>query len=154
MRRPPGPPVYGPGDQFFASSGIAGYQNRGVNGSDLGYPRKHRLQGRRSSDDLLKHRRTIDLLSQCQIFVSHSLFGPLAVLDINPCGVPANDPVPFISERVVVNEKPPILSVPATASLFLLERKTTRKRLLPFLAYFLQVFRMKHTRAVVGRHHL
>src|ERR1700686_4321932 len=151
MRRPPGPPVYGPGDQFFASSGIAGYQNRGVNGSDLGYPRKHRLQGRRSSDDLLKHRRTIDLLSQCQVFVSHSLFGPLAVLDINPRCVPANDSALFISQRVVVNEKPPILSIAATASLFLLEGKATRKRFLPLLVYFLQIFWMKHTRPVVRR---
>src|ERR1700730_1964829 len=154
VRGPLRPPVYGPGNTFLARSGIAGDQNRGVNGSNLEYPGKHRLQGRRCSDDVLKHRRTIDLLSQCQIFVSRSLSGALAVLDINPCGVPANDPVLFISERVVVDEKPPILSVSATASLFLLEGKTTRKRPLPFLVYFLKVFRMKDARAVVRRHHL
>jgi len=53
-----------------------------------------------------------------------------------------------------VDKKPPILSVAATAALFLLEGKTTRKRLLPLLLYFLQIFWMKDTCAVVRRHHL
>jgi hypothetical protein len=43
-------------DQFPASTGFAGDQNRGVRGGNLGYRGEYRTESARSSDDLLEHR--------------------------------------------------------------------------------------------------
>src|SRR5439155_833793 len=58
------------------------------------------------SHNLLEHRGAIDLFAQCQILVSDSLFGLLAVFDVGPRRIPANDMSLFVTQRPVVDEKP------------------------------------------------
>ena len=96
-------------DQFFARPGFAGDQNSGVGGSDLGYTREHRSQGRRSADDLLEHRCLIDFFAQRDVLVLESLFSLLAILDIGPSNIPTRDASLFIPYRVIAEKKPAIL---------------------------------------------
>src|SRR6266446_10408284 len=83
----------------------------GVGGSDLRYEGKHRLQGRRRSDDLLEHRCFIDFFAQRNILVLESLLSLLAILDIGRRRIPTCEAALFIPNRVKAEKKPPILSV-------------------------------------------
>ena len=55
----------------------------------------------------------------------------------------------FISQRIVTNEKPALLSIFATCSLLLFKRNAPRKRFLPRPSYPLEILGVKQSRAKV-----
>src|SRR5229473_2440489 len=112
-------------NQFLARAGLAGDENAGVGRSDLGNARKHRLQGRRSSHDLLEHRYPSDFFAQRDVLVLESLFSLLALLDIGRCGIPTCDASVFISYRVPAEEKPAIRPVFSQKTCFVFVREAT-----------------------------
>src|SRR5262249_35624340 len=75
-----------------------------------------------------------------------------AVLDIGPRGIPANGVSRFVSQRVVVNQEPAILTIPAADSSFVLEWNPSRERRIAFVAQSLGILRMKDAHTKVFRH--
>src|SRR5206468_747243 len=63
-RGPAGAPVNGARDEFLAGTGLPGDQNSGVAAGHFGDSREQRVQRGRSADDLLEHRRLVDLLPE------------------------------------------------------------------------------------------
>src|SRR5271156_814125 len=93
---------------------------------------KYSTQRFRSADYVLKHRVAIDLLSQCQVFVAGPFFSSDAVVDVCSRRIPANHSTAVVKQRIVLNEKPPVLSIFAPDSLLVFEWHITRKRLQAF----------------------
>src|SRR6266851_3117312 len=60
------------------------------------------------ADYVLKHRVTIDLLSQREVFVAHALFSLLAIFDVSSRREPPRYSALLIEQRVVSKQKPPI----------------------------------------------
>src|SRR6266436_9518976 len=84
----------------------------------LGHVRQNCPKRRRGADDLLEHRRAIDLFAQREVLASDAVFGPLAVVDVGSCRIPADDIAVVVAERAVAGQEPTILSVfPARALL-------------------------------------
>src|SRR5260221_3729894 len=102
------PLVDGSGDKFFARPCFTGDQNGGICGSNFGYTRENRVQGRRNPHDLLKHRCPIDFFAQRNVLVLKSLLSLLAILDIGRCGIPTCGASLFIQRRIVADEKPAV----------------------------------------------
>src|SRR6516165_7947558 len=103
--------MYGARDEFFASSGFTGYQNRGISTSHLGHPREHRSQGRRSPHDLLKHGRAVNFLSQQDVLIAKCLFSSLAVIDVGTSNVPTHNLSLVVEHGIVASQKPTIASI-------------------------------------------
>src|SRR5438552_4023524 len=79
----------------------------------------------RGADYVLKHRVTIDLLSQREVFVAHSLFSLLAIFDVSSRREPPRYSALLIEQRVVAKQKPPIPPIFAAHALFNLKRHST-----------------------------
>src|ERR1700731_2227688 len=146
--------VNGAGNQFLACAGLSCNQNAGVGRSDLGYTRKHYLKGRGSSYDLLEHECLIDLLPQRKVFVTHPLLGLLAILDIGPSRVPANNVPLVVAKRIVADKKPAIVTVFSKRSLLKFKRLTARERLMALLAQPFHVLRVEDPCALVFSLHV
>ncbi len=101
----------GAGNQFLARASLPGDQNAGVGRSHLGYPGKHRLQGRRNSHDLLEHRCLVEFFTQRNVLVLESFLSLLALLDIGRRGIPTCEAALFIPNRIKPEKKPAILTV-------------------------------------------
>jgi hypothetical protein len=65
--------------------------------------RQHPPQRFGGPNDLLEHRRAIDLFAQRKIFASDALFGSLAVIDVSSCGIPADDIAVVVANRIVAD---------------------------------------------------
>src|SRR5262245_11473531 len=115
------PLVNGARDEFLSRSGLTQDENCGIRWCHFCDLHQYLAQWFRRPNDFLKHRRASDLLAQRQVLVSNSLFSLFAVLDIGPRGIPANGVSRFVSQRVVVNQEPAILTIPAADSSFVLE---------------------------------
>src|SRR5438034_1568936 len=104
--RPARPSMNGASDQLLAGSGFSRDQDRRLRRCNLRDLRQHPSQRFGGSDNLLEHRGAIDHFAQCQILVSDSLFGLLAVFDVGPRRIPANDMSLFVTQGPVVDKKP------------------------------------------------
>src|SRR6202011_4608025 len=146
--------VNGAGNPFLACAGLSCNQNAGVGRSDLGYTRKHYLKGCGSSYDLLKHECLIDLLPQRNVFVTHPLLGLLAILDIRPSRVPANNVPVVVTKRIVADKKPAIVTVFSKRSLLKFKRLTMRERLMALLEQPFQILGVEDPCALVFSLHV
>src|SRR2546422_5819084 len=81
--------------------------------------------------------------SQRERLVAQSVFAAPAILDVGTRRVPANDVSSFVSQRIVVNQVPTILTIPAAHSSFVLEWDPSRDRRIAFVAQSLEILRMK-----------
>jgi hypothetical protein len=86
--------------------------------------RKYLAQCFGRPNDLLKHRRTIDLFPQREVFVAHPLLGPLAIVDVSSCREPPRHSPLFIQQRLVAKQKPAIPAIFAEHALFNLKRNS------------------------------
>jgi hypothetical protein len=77
------------------------------------------------ADYVLKHRVTIDLLSQREVFVAHALFSLLAIFDVSSSREPPRYSALLIEQRVVSKQKPPIPPIFTAHALFNLKRHST-----------------------------
>src|SRR5437660_11618920 len=103
--------VYGASNQFFSCAGFACDKHRGIGGGHFHNTGEHALQGWRRSHNLLKHECLIDLLPERKVFVTHPLLGSLAILDIGPSRVPANNVPLVVARGIEADKRPPIVSV-------------------------------------------
>src|SRR4029077_7901736 len=126
--------VYGASNQFFSCAGLARDQHRGIGGGHSHNAREHGLQRRRRADNFLKHQRLIDLLPQRKVFITHPLLGPLAILDIGPSRVPANNEPLVVAKWIEADKKPPIVTVFSKRSLLKFKRLTAHERLMALRA--------------------
>src|SRR5580692_601348 len=108
----------------------------------------------RGADYILKHRVTIDLLPQRQVFVACPLFSLDAIIDVRSGGIPANHPSLVVKQRVVMEEKPPVLSIFAQDSFFVLKWHTPRKRFQALISYSCDILLIKGSMATIRRHGL
>src|ERR1041385_4597138 len=104
----------GPRDEFFAGARFAADQNRRIAARDLGYLRQDCGERGRGADNLFKHRRLVDLLSQRNVFLLQSLLGPLAFIDIRTREIPTNHLSLVVAEWIVPNQEPTICPVAAS----------------------------------------
>src|SRR5258707_9362937 len=137
------PPVNGAGNKFLARPGFSGDQNGGVCGSNLGYTRKHRLQGGRRSDDLLEHRCLIDFFTQSDVLMLESLFSLLAILDIGRRGIPTCEAPLFIQNRIKAEKKPAILPVSPPSPRFELVRGSASEFARTFARHSWRILRVE-----------
>src|SRR5260370_18387466 len=111
-RGTPRPPVNRSRDELLSRAGLAADEHRRIAGGDLARAREHRRQRWRRADNLLEHRRPVDLLSQGDVFLLQSLLGGLAIVDIGAADIPADDLSLVIANRVGTNQKPPVAALP------------------------------------------
>src|SRR5437016_10597363 len=97
----------------------------------------------RSADYVLKHRVTIDLLSQREVFVAHPLFGLLAIFDVSSRREPPRYSALFIEQRVVAKQKPAIPPIFAAHPLFNLKRHSTCQAAASFAPCSFEIIGMK-----------
>ena len=95
--------VNGPRDQLLSRTGLAQDQNCRIGRRNLSDLTQYSAQRFRRTDDVLKHRVTVDLLSQCQIFVACLVLGLDPVIDIGSRGIPASKLTLLVSKRVVAD---------------------------------------------------
>src|SRR6267142_2221120 len=114
--------VYGASNQFFPCAGFAGDEHRGIGWGHFDDAREHALQGWRRSHNLLEHERRIDLLPERKVFVTHPFLGSLAILNIRPSGIPANNVPVVVAKGIEADKKPPIVTVFSKRSLLKFKR--------------------------------
>src|ERR1700688_3003705 len=146
--------VYGASNQFFSGTGFAGDQHRGIGGGHFHYTGEHGLQRRRRAHNLLKHEDLINLLPERKVFVTHPLLGPLAILNIGPSRVPANNVPLIVAKRIVTDQKPPIVTVFSKRSLLKFKRLTARETLMALLAQPFQILGVEDPCALVFSLHV
>src|SRR6266403_360918 len=146
--------VYGASNQFFSCAGFAGDEHRGIGWGHLDDAREHALQGWRRSHNLLEHERRIDLLPERKVFVTHPFLGSLAILNIRPSGIPANNVPVVVAKGIEADKKPPIVTVFSKRSLLKFKRLTARERFLALLAQPFQILGVKDPCALVFSLHV
>src|SRR5260370_2273211 len=95
------------------------------------------------ADYVLKHRVTIDLLSQREVFVACPLFSLDAIMDVSSRRIPPNRPSLVVKQRVVMDEKPPVVSIFAQDSFFVLKWHFHRNPFQPFASESPHTLRIK-----------
>src|SRR6185295_739513 len=108
--------------------GLASDQHRGIGRRHLGYLRQNRAKPWRSADDLLEHRRAIDLFAQREVLAADAVFGSLEVVDVRSRGIPADDVAVMVPNRDVADQKPQILAILAARAQLGFERFTPFER--------------------------
>src|SRR5258708_265493 len=141
--------VYGASNQFFSCAGFARDQHRGIGGGHFHNAREHPLQGWRRSHNLLKHEDLINLLPERKVFVTHPVLGSLAILNIRPSRIPANNVPVVVAKRIVADKKPAISTVLSKSSLLKFKRLTARERLLALLVQPFHILGVEYACAMV-----
>src|SRR5246127_521356 len=108
--------------QFFSGAGFTQNQDCGIGRCYPGDLAKHSTQRFRRADNVLEHRLPINLLSQDDGFISHAIFGLLAIFDVGRRCEPPDDVSRFIEYRVVAKKEPAKLAIFTQQPLFRLER--------------------------------
>src|SRR6185503_18830064 len=93
--------------------------------------------------DCLEQGRAYYFLAQRDVFVSHPVFGPLAIIDVGSRCIPTQQASVFVAERVVTDEEPTILPILPQRSLFDFKRETASKGRPALLPQTLEILRMK-----------
>src|SRR5229473_2848043 len=83
--------VDGARNQLLSRAGFPQNQDCGIRMCHLADLAEHFTQLLGGADYVLKHRVTIDLLSQRDVFVSRPVFVPLAIVDVGSRRIPTND---------------------------------------------------------------
>src|SRR5258707_46307 len=135
--------MYGTRNQFFPSSCFARDQHRRVRRSDFHDAGKDTFQSGRGAHDLLKHEDLIDLLSQGEVLLPRSFLSLFAIVDVGTGRIPADDISSFVPQRVVLDEDPTILTIPAAHSSFVLEWDSSRDGRIAYVAQSLGILRIK-----------
>src|SRR5579862_4462305 len=97
----------------------------------------------RGADYVLKHRVTIDLFSQCEVFVARPLFSSDAIIDVSSRRIPTDQTSLLIAERFVTTQEPTVFSIRAQYSLLDFERNAASQTGISLIPYSLQIFGMK-----------
>src|SRR5260370_21452860 len=134
--------MYGASDQLFSRSSFSRNQDGRIGRRNFRHLPQHSPQSFGGANDLLKHRRVLDFLSQRDVFAARSFFVPLAIVDIGSRRIPANDLSGLVQQWVVPNQKPSILAVLPQRSVFEFKRKAACKSGLSLVPYSLYVVRM------------
>jgi hypothetical protein len=114
---------------------------------------QHGPERGRRADDLLEHRRAIDLFAQREILAQDAVFGALALVDVSPGGIPPDDMAVVVANRVVADQEPAILPVFAAHALLGFKRFAAPERRQAFLLESRQITRMEASDArVIGRY--
>src|ERR1700723_674204 len=142
------------GYQLFTRARLAQNQDRGFRWRDFCDFAKHSAERIRRPDDILKHRVTIDLFPQRQVFVARSLFVPDTVINVGARLIPLGDLSALVSKRVVLNQEPAVLTVLSERSMLEFERQSLRESSLSFDLKSFQVLRMKDFFPKVWRSHI
>src|SRR5439155_834413 len=142
--------VDGSRDQLLAGAGFAQNQYRGIGGGDFVDQREHASQGRRRPDDFLEHRRAIDLFAQRDVLVADPIFRLLAIVDVRRRRVPSDNVSVLIAHGTIPDQKPTIMAVVTSGSLFVLERLSPRERVASLLLEAFDIFGVKHSSAKRG----
>ena len=132
-----------PGDELFAGAGLPGDQHGRFGRRDLRQVGEHGPERRRRADDLLEHRRAVDVFAQREIFVAHAIFGALAIVDVGFRCIPADDTAVGVANGVVADQEPTILPVVAARALLGFKRLTAHERLPAFLLKPRHITRME-----------
>src|ERR1700687_1710875 len=141
--------VYGASNQFFSGAGFARDKYRGIGGGHFHNAGEHGLQGRLRANNFLKHECLIDLLPERKVFVTHPLLGSLAILNIRPSRIPANNVPVVVAKGIVADKKPAIVTVFSKRSLLKFKRLPARERPLALLAHPFQILGVEDSCALV-----
>src|SRR5207244_1592462 len=118
---------------------------RGMRRSHFRNSRQYLTQCFGGADEFLEHGRVYSVFSQRNVFVSHPVFCPLAIIDVRTRRIPAHDMPLIISQRVVPDQEPTKLSVLSSGSLFDLEREACDQESFALLLYIPEVIRMENS---------
>src|SRR5712664_1071736 len=135
--------VDGARNQLLSRAGFAQNQDGGIRMCHLAGLAQHFTQLLGGADYVLKHRVTIDLLSQRQVFVPCPRFSLEAIIDISSRSEPPLDSTLFIQQRVVAKQKPAILPILAAHALFNLKRHSTCQAAASFATCSFEIVWMK-----------
>src|SRR5216684_6397926 len=144
--------MYGARNQFLPGTCFARNQHRRAGGSDIHDDGKDSFQGGRGAHDLLKHEDLIDLLSQREVLLPRSFLRLFAIVDVGTGRIPADDLSSFVPQRVVLDQKPTKLTIPAAHASFVLEWGPSQESRSAFLAQSLRILRMEDLTKPVRSH--
>src|SRR5450432_435080 len=131
--------MYGACNQLFACACFTGDENRRITRCDFGDERENTFQSGRCSNDLVKHRGFVDFFTLSDVFLTKLVFRLLAVFNIGSGNKPTPNLSPFVMQRIVIDQKPAILSVVSPQPRFVLVRGTAMRSPLDLF----QIIRMK-----------
>src|ERR1051326_9366449 len=106
--------MYGARDEFFPRSRFSQGETGEIGPRHFRYLRQHAAKRLGRSDDFVEHGGIRDDLAQRYILIPHPFFDLLSVLNVSSGRVPTNDIPIVISQRVVSDQEPAILSVLAS----------------------------------------
>src|SRR2546428_8582775 len=89
-------------------------------------------------------RKSVHELAQFTLVLPELVLGPLPILDLRARRVPARHTSVVVDDRVVLNEKPSILTIRSEHALLILERRRTGERMQPRLAQSRDVIGVEH----------
>src|SRR5260370_17455554 len=87
-------------------------------------------------------RKSVHELAQFTLILPELVLGPFPILDVRARRIPARHTSVVVYDRVVLNEKPSILTIRSEHALLILERRRTGERTQP---------RFAQSRDVIGR---
>src|SRR5580658_4366763 len=136
--------MYGTRNQFLPGSCFASNQCCRVGGGHFYDTGEDSFQGRRRAHHFLKHEDLIDLLSQSEVLLPRFLLRLFAIVDVSTGRIPADDFSSLITQRVVLDEEPTILTISAPHSPFVREWDASRDRRIADVAQLLGILWMEH----------
>src|SRR6202008_1486664 len=86
-------------------------EHRRIGTGDLARAGQHRRQRRRGTDYLLEHRRSVDFLSERDVFLLKSFLADFAIVDVGTGDIPADYLSFAIANRIGADQKPAVASV-------------------------------------------
>src|SRR5260221_1221909 len=99
-------------------------------------------------------RKSVHELAQLTLVLPELGLGPFPILDVRARRIPARDVSVVIDDRLVLNEKPSVLTIRSAHALLILERHRTGECAQPRLMQSRDVIRVEHPSAKVCGLHL
>ena len=103
--------MYGASNQLLACAGFSRNQDGRIGRRNFRHLPQHLPQRCRGANDLLKHRRVFDFLSQSDVFVSDPIFREPTIFKVCRRREPPDNLSVVIEHRVAANEEPAILPI-------------------------------------------
>ena len=100
--------MYGASDQLFPRSRFSRNQAGRIRGRNFRHLCQHSPQGFGGANDLLKHRRALDLFAQRDVLISQAIFGLFMIFNVRSCPEPLDNVSVLIEQRVTANQEPSI----------------------------------------------
>src|SRR6266576_902788 len=153
LRRPSRPLVNSARDELLAGTRFAKDEDRRIGRGDLGHLDQHGSQGWGRAHDLFKHRRAIDLFAQREILALRSLFGPLAIVDVDGRRVPTENPCLVVDQWTIPHQEPAVLPIVAPGAPLDFEGRSVRQSLTPGILEPDDILGMEEpTEEIAGQH--